>query len=254
MAWIHVPNFENYPCSPVPVADCSPRSTCSDSKPCATSKSTRTASKSCKRESATGCSTTRRSGTTCGRSTGDLGVDAWISSLAETRVRPTATLASARAAMSHLQTTSFGLLTKYGHTLSCGKTLPKRERTRLGQRIGSSKRSNTWVIPRRLLPSGRVVWEATTSEQGCSCSGLLPTPTASQTYKPLRRLSPSEHRTEKPRSCLIAYLGERNPALLGCYLRPAYVEDLMMWPLEWTDLEPLATAKFRQWLRSHGKC
>ena len=41
---------------------------------------------------------------------------------------------------------------------------------------------------------------------------------------------------------------------LGGQLNPTWVEWLMGWPLEWTDLKPLATDKFPQWLRSHGKC
>ena len=40
----------------------------------------------------------------------------------------------------------------------------------------------------------------------------------------------------------------------GGQLNPTWVEWLMGWPLEWTDLKPLATDKYPQWLRSHGKC
>ena len=36
-------------------------------------------------------------------------------------------------------------------------------------------------------------------------------------------------------------------------LNPTWVEWLMGWPLGWTDLNPLETDKFQQWLRSHGK-
>jgi hypothetical protein len=43
---------------------------------------------------------------------------------------------------------------------------------------------------------------------------------------------------------------------LGVYLgreqNPQLTEWLMGWPLGWTDLKPLETDKFRQWLRSHG--
>ncbi len=35
-------------------------------------------------------------------------------------------------------------------------------------------------------------------------------------------------------------------------LNPDWVEWLMGWPIGWTALEPLATDKFRAWLRSHG--
>lgn len=34
---------------------------------------------------------------------------------------------------------------------------------------------------------------------------------------------------------------------------PTLHELLMMWPVGWTDLRPLETAKFQQWLNSHGK-
>jgi len=41
---------------------------------------------------------------------------------------------------------------------------------------------------------------------------------------------------------------------IGGLLNPDWVEWLMGWPIGWTDLEPLATDRFRQWLDSHGEC
>jgi len=41
-------------------------------------------------------------------------------------------------------------------------------------------------------------------------------------------------------------------AQVGGSLNPTWVEWLMGWPLEWTDLKPLGTDKFPQWLRLHG--
>ena len=38
----------------------------------------------------------------------------------------------------------------------------------------------------------------------------------------------------------------------GGYLNPTWVEWLMGWPLGWTDLKPLETARFRRWLHLHG--
>jgi hypothetical protein len=35
-------------------------------------------------------------------------------------------------------------------------------------------------------------------------------------------------------------------------LNPQWVEWLMAWPIGWTDLKPLETARFQAWLRSHG--
>ena len=40
----------------------------------------------------------------------------------------------------------------------------------------------------------------------------------------------------------------------GGQLNPTWVEWLMGWPLGWTDLMPLATDRFRQWLQQHGVC
>lgn len=38
----------------------------------------------------------------------------------------------------------------------------------------------------------------------------------------------------------------------GGQLNPTWTEWLMGWPLGWTDLRPLETDKYRQWLLSHG--
>ena len=37
-------------------------------------------------------------------------------------------------------------------------------------------------------------------------------------------------------------------------LNPEWVEWLMGWPIGWTALEPLATDRYRRWLRLHGGC
>jgi DNA (cytosine-5)-methyltransferase 1 len=42
-------------------------------------------------------------------------------------------------------------------------------------------------------------------------------------------------------------------ASVGGKLNPTWVEWLMGWPLEWTDLKPLETDKFQRWLEQHGK-
>lgn len=41
---------------------------------------------------------------------------------------------------------------------------------------------------------------------------------------------------------------------IGGSLNPTWVEWLMGWPLGWSDLKPLETDKFQQWLRQHGGC
>lgn len=41
---------------------------------------------------------------------------------------------------------------------------------------------------------------------------------------------------------------------VGGKLNPNWVDWLMGFPVGWTDLKPLATDKFRQWLQQHGVC
>ena len=38
----------------------------------------------------------------------------------------------------------------------------------------------------------------------------------------------------------------------GGHLNPTWVEWLMGWPLEWTDLKPLETDKFQEWQQQHS--
>ena len=40
---------------------------------------------------------------------------------------------------------------------------------------------------------------------------------------------------------------------VGGSLNPEWVEWLMGWPIGWTDLEPLETARFQEWLQQHGE-
>src|SRR3990172_1302773 len=102
-------------------ADCLPANGCSDGEPCATLNGKRTRSKSSRRASETGGSTMRRSGTTRSRSTGDPGVDAWISSLRGSRANRSASQAKAvrkptRATDGLPSSASFG---RYDRDLRC---------------------------------------------------------------------------------------------------------------------------------------
>jgi len=36
------------------------------------------------------------------------------------------------------------------------------------------------------------------------------------------------------------------------YPHPLFLEQVMGWPIGWTELKPLAMGRFQQWLRSHG--
>ena len=42
---------------------------------------------------------------------------------------------------------------------------------------------------------------------------------------------------------------------VGKYINPQFVEKMMGWPLEWTNVsDHLATDKFQQWRQQHGHC
>jgi len=81
----------------------------------------------------------------------------------------------------------------------------------------------------------------TIPETGC---GLLPTPRVSMGKPCPKRIGPD---SEEYRHNIEEYLGGKP--------NPTFCEWMMGWPLMWTDVtRPLATDKFQQWLRSHGKC
>jgi len=67
-----------------------------------------------------------------------------------------------------------------------------------------------------------------------------PTPTA---HNAKETNAPSEAKRNEPT------LASR----VGGTLNPTWVEWLMGWPLEWTDLKPLEMGKFQQWRQQHGE-
>lgn len=72
---------------------------------------------------------------------------------------------------------------------------------------------------------------------------LWPTPRASENENRQTKSSPSQ---------LMGKHGRSLAAEVGGSLNPMWVEWLMGWPIGWTDLHPLATDRFRQWLSEHG--
>jgi hypothetical protein len=71
-------------------------------------------------------------------------------------------------------------------------------------------------------------------------SGLLPTPTASNT-KAHHMRGADKGKAREPRS-----YGAHGP------LNPRFLEWHMGWPVGWTKLEPLETGKFQEWQQQHG--
>lgn len=69
---------------------------------------------------------------------------------------------------------------------------------------------------------------------------FYPTPTASQDYKPIRKLAPSEKNGDHG-TMLVGAIGEKHPELIGKSLNPQFSEWLMGFPITWTELEPSET-------------
>lgn len=86
--------------------------------------------------------------------------------------------------------------------------------------------------------------------------GTWPTPTASDAYgSGNRNLAGSKAHTGT--SLTDAVNGGQwspTPDRPRGKLNPEWVAWLMGWPIGWTGLEPLATARFQQWQRLHGVC
>lgn len=99
-----------------------------------------------------------------------------------------------------------------------------------------------WGLTRNGECSERMTWERPTYE---SESGFWPTPNASDGAK--WSAQTKEERQAKGQQVRLCHeLGA------GGRLNPQWVEWLMGWPIGWTDLQPLETDRFREWLAQHG--
>jgi hypothetical protein len=100
------------------------------------------------------------------------------------------------------------------------------------------------TLPRSGMTRNGLLWERPMLEQNITVkeSGLWGTPTTSQDFKPVRKLTPSEINGTHGR-ILVGSIGKEHHHLIGRYLKPLVTEYLMGWPIGWTDLKPLATDK-----------
>ena len=79
-----------------------------------------------------------------------------------------------------------------------------------------------------------------------SGSRLWPTPTSGNSHSGGRLDEWGGSRSREAMRALVTPEEQTGP------LSPAFPEWLMGWPIGWTDLKPLETAKFREWLQQHG--
>lgn len=280
----------------------------SDVEQSATSSEMHTQSKLSRRASETVILMTPPSGMTSRPSTGNLGLDMWLSSLAAFPASPTAARANVLEKTTPVTSglTPSASFAQYDPTGACWRT------SQLSFLSPTSEPfSETW-------PRAGLVFDGTAyprrplarRTKGTG-SGLLPTPTAEEwgsnthmrsqgTTKrerimnwPTPRVIDSEQRGNPTgmKGSLASEINRRSiwptprtqgmcggtgsfeqmlelqeqgvitdqerkgmTAGNGGTLNPPWVEWLMGWPIGWTDLEPLATDKYRQWLQQHGIC
>lgn len=213
------------------------------------------ASESCDIGSTTGCSTTPRSSAISEHSTISTpdDIEAWLTSLAAaTPAKQTQPLSRPQANNLAWQKNFWSvseLLNRDGYSekTQCHDKTPKDH----GGELKTACDRSVTVHERCLL--NHAVLVLTIDGHVCSRSVVAPTLTASQSYKPIRLLSPSEKRKRGRRGkALPGYLGEMNPDLCGWYLTPTYAERRMMFPIGWTGLNPLETARVQSWRQQHG--
>jgi len=279
MSWLYMPVGE---------ADSLQPSGFSDGGTSAMSKKTRTAKKSSGRGSKMAGSTIARSGTMSGPLMDDAGVESFILSLADSRASHSA--APAKDLVSEMietfGRTPFALLEKLSPNGAYWKTSQGSFPL-----ITSDKFSGTWPraalmshgIAFRLPPSERLTreigygllptpaageWGSNTSmrRRGTTVRERIlfwPTPVVSRgaySYSSGKvrlklegavRMFPTPNATDWKNRNTSNRKSELSKEIGGS-LNPMWVEWLMGWPIGWTDLEPLETDKFRQWLLGHG--
>lgn len=228
----------------------------------ATSRIVPTVSKCSRQESEMGCSTVPQSGTTHEPLTGDLGVDAWTSSLRASRASHGLQAGKGRGSLTTATSglIPFALLEKSGLHGFSWKTLQGcfNFLTSGSSHHTFNKLSATWpgwgtwddgaAYPLPLLDSS-------TNGDGC---GLLPTPlardgksfyvtTMETALRVMRRTGSSGRQLHWMQYGIVFH------DLKKGWANPRFSESMMGWPIGWTDLKPLEKGRFRQWLQQFGR-
>jgi hypothetical protein len=87
-------------------------------------------------------------------------------------------------------------------------------------------------------------------EQQVKLRAMWPTPCASEARQGLQIRRKGKKGSQQSLSTAVVLADNQT---IGGQLNPMWVAWLMGWPLAWTSCDALATDKFQQWLRSHGK-
>ena len=137
-----------------------------------------------------------------------------------------------------------GWFVKWDRVLCLWKT---RQRSLLGGLESFSETWPKWGSMQSGECSERIKPDLTISEKEC---GYLPTLVSRDS----RTISGAQHmKSWTGTEGLAEVVGLKMKIRNGWRLDPTWCEWFMGWPMQWTELKPLETDKFQQWLDSHGK-
>ena len=195
-------------------------------------------------------STSSRCGMTCRPSTGDRGVDLWMSYLADSRAKTLAQQEKAQESAENDQ--------ECGSTWSalCLRCNPDSYSLRTVHCLWEEDLEwSSVTLPRWGMMRNGELWERTTLPVHTqeSESGSWPTPRCQMARRPnWDRVESGEHKCN-----LEDYVAIQEGITRGSgkwSLNPEWCEWLMGWPVGWTNAtEPLETGKFQLWLQLHGE-
>lgn len=226
---------------------------CSGGGSSAMSKTTPIASKFSKPVSKMTSMTTHPSGTTLEHSTGDPGVDAWILLLRDFRASRSRSQANGQEPTTSAicGPTRSALLAKYDLDSHSWKTSQ-------GFLALDTLEPSSVIFPKSGTMQGGQCWELVMSAHRTDGGdfGYWPTPNATDwkrtpmtdkyANKPLKDGLPDTLPQLCARECKCGTQMHRH--------EPRFAEFVMGWPIGLTDLKPLGTGKFQQWLEQHGCC
>ncbi len=119
--------------------------------------------------------------------------------------------------------------------------------------VGMRGGSGTWKTLLEMIHAGQVTTEEAKAMNGGSMpQRFWPTPVKADTGR--RRKSANWQGTDLV--CQVTEYEEASGTQLpkaGGQLNPEWVAWLMAWPIGWTALDALATARWRQWLQAHSE-
>ena len=209
-----------------------------------------------------------RYGTTCAASTGNPGLDVWMSSVAAFHAKTSALPAKGQGSPGQDRGSGvslLGSLAKFDRDSSSWKTV---QLSLLGDSEPFSETWPRWGLMRdgvcweQMKPPSRLIAERSRSatrgtESGSWVAERAPTPTVcgNNNRKGASPTSGDGLATWVRNSVCLAVMVKwpKDRQQPGGLLSPEWVEWLMGWPIGWTDLEVLETGRFQQWQRSHGR-